>query len=156
LVTFVCVNRAQSLGNNIAVIGSFSDLITPIPLGQITNSHYWAVSVIVPKAQAHYYKFITGGRVMVDPINPQRVTRPDGSEWSRFFTEYCTDLLVLEGWEAKLLGRLTDHMLPCRTTEAQRFLNYYYQSLDKQAREMQFGHAYRMDESVGVVNFIDN
>jgi hypothetical protein len=155
LVTFVCVNRARSLGSDIAVIGSFSDLIAPIPLRQVADSHYWAVSVVVPKAQTHYYKFIAGGRVMVDPINPQRVTRPDGSEWSRFFTEYCTDFLVFEGWEAKLLERLTDHILPFRTTEAQRFLNYYYQSLDKQARETQFGHVYRMDQPVGAANFID-
>jgi hypothetical protein len=155
LVTFVCVNRAAALGDAVAVIGSFSSLIKPTPLQQVEDSDYWAVSFAVPKGQTHYYKFVAGGRVMPDPINPQRVRRPDGSEWSRFFTEYCTDYLVLEGWEARLLERLTDHILPFRTTEGQRWLDYYYQSLDKTGREAQFSVAYRLDQPIGAASFID-
>ncbi|MGO9428009.1 hypothetical protein [Rhodoblastus sp.] len=112
LVTFVCVNRARALGDTIAIIGSFASLIEPTPLSQVEDSDYWAVSFAVPKGQAHYYKFLAGSRLMPDTINPQRIKRPDGSEWSRFFTEYCTDYLTFQRWEARLLERLTDHVLP--------------------------------------------
>jgi hypothetical protein len=40
LVTFICPNRAKSLGDMITVIGSFSDLVTPIPLRQVADSDY--------------------------------------------------------------------------------------------------------------------
>lgn len=155
LVTFVCVNRADALGDSIGIIGSFASLIAPTPLARINDSDYWAVSFAVPKGRVYFYKFVAGGRAMVDPINPQRIRLPDGSEWSRFFTEYCTEFLVLQRWEARLLERLTDHILPFRTTEGQRWLNYYYQSLDKLSRETQFAHAYRLDQPVGAANFID-
>lgn len=155
LVTFVCLNRARALVNNIGVIGSFFSLIEPTPLSQVEDSDYWAVSFAVPKGQVHYYKFVAGGRVFVDPINPQRVRRPDGSQWSRFFTDYCTSYLVLQRWETRLLERLTDHILPFRTTEGQRWLAYYYESLGKEARVSQFALAYQLDQSVGAASFID-
>ncbi|MEH8388858.1 gluconate 2-dehydrogenase subunit 3 family protein [Klebsiella pneumoniae] len=155
LVTFVCVNRAAALGTTIGVIGSFASLIEPIPLEQVNDSDYWAVSVIVPKGQNHYYQFIADGRVMLDPINPQHILRQDGGEWSYFFTEYCTNLITLERWQADLLGRLTDHILPFRTTEGQRWLSRYHDQLDKGAREDQFMRAFQLDQSVGAVGFID-
>lgn len=155
LVTFVCVNRAQALSTSIGVIGSFASLIDPVPLEQVVDTDYWAVSVRVPKGAVHYYQFVAGGRVMVDPINPQRTRRPDGSEWSCFFTEYCTSLVVLEPWEAELLGRLTAHIMPFRTTEGQRWLSQYHDSLDKGGRDSQFARAFQLDQSVGAVGFID-
>ncbi len=155
LVTFVCVNRTEALGTVIGVIGSFASLIEPIPLEQIEDTDYWAVSVAVPKGAVHTYKYLAGSRVMVDPINPQRTRRPDGSEWSVFFTEYCTSLVTLEPWEAELLGRLTDHIMPFRTTEGQRWLSQYHDSLDKGARRSQFARAFQLDQSVGAVSFID-
>jgi hypothetical protein len=155
IVTFVCVNRSEVLGRDIGVIGTFADLHSAIPLSQAADSIFWAVTIIVPKGQSHRYKFIAGGRAMLDPVNPQCITRQDGSQWSRFFTDYCTDILVLEQWEAAILERLTDHILPFRTVEGQRFLNYYYNYLDKQTKETQYSNAYRLDQPVGVVNLID-
>src|SRR5258708_39707796 len=40
LVTFVIVNRDGKLGDDIAVIGTFSDLITPIRLNRIGETDY--------------------------------------------------------------------------------------------------------------------
>lgn len=155
LVTFVLVNRARTFGDTIGVLGSFDSVIDPIPLTQVEDSDYWAVSVAVPRGQVHHYKFLAGGRTLLDPINPQRVIRPDGTEWSRFFTDYCTSLVVLEPWEAALLRRLTDHIMPFRTTEGQRWLNYYYDGLNQNGRANQFEGAYQLDQSVGAVSFID-
>ena len=155
IVSFVCVNRNEVLGKDIAVIGTFSDLLSPVPLRQVADSVYWGVTVVVPKGQTHSYKFLAGGRALLDAINPQQIVRPDGSVWSRFFTEYCTDIMVFEHWEVAILERLTNHILPFRTTEGQRFLDYYYNSLDKQAKETQFARAYQIDQPVGAVNFID-
>jgi hypothetical protein len=155
LVTFVIVNRDGKFGDDIAVIGTFSDLITPIRLNRIGETDYWARSVLVPKGQYHRYKYIARGRAMLDPINPQRTSLRDGSVWSRFFTDYCTDILVLERWEALILESLTSHILPFRSIEGERFLNYYYKYLDRQAKETQFARAYRFDQPLGAVNFID-
>ena len=154
-VTFVYDNRDNRFGDDIAVIGTFADLHEPIPLSRVADSVFWAVTAVVPKGESHRYKFLMGGRVALDPINPQREVRPDGSEWSRFFTDYCTDKLCFERWEEALLERLTNHILPFRTTEGQRFLNIYYNNLDKQAKFTQYARAYRLDQPVGVVNFID-
>ena len=155
IVTFVSVNRDGALGNDISVIGTFSDLVSPVALRQVGDSFYWSLTIVVPKGQTHRYKLLVGGRSMLDPINPQQVTLADGSVWSRFFTDYCTDTLVLERWEVVLLERLTNHILPFRTTEGQRFLDYYYNGLDRQAKDTQYSRAYRLDQPVGAVNFID-
>lgn len=74
--------------DSIGVIGSFASLITPTPLGRVEESNYWAVSFAVPKGRAYCYKFVAGGRVMADAINTQHIRLPNGSEWSRFFTEF--------------------------------------------------------------------
>jgi hypothetical protein len=60
IVTFVVVDRDGKLGNDIAVIGTFSDLITPIPLTRVADSDYWAVTLLVQKGQNHRYKYIAG------------------------------------------------------------------------------------------------
>ncbi len=45
----------------------------------------------------------------------------------------------------------------CRSgpTEGQRFLDFYYNYLDRQAKDTQYARAYRLDQPVGAVNFID-
>jgi hypothetical protein len=83
------------------------------------------------------------------------MTLADGTQWSRFFTDYCTDILCFERWEVSLLERLTNHILPFRTTEGQRFLNIYYNNVDRESKVTQYAKAYRLDQPVGVVNFID-
>jgi hypothetical protein len=116
---------------------------------------YRAVSVAVPKAQVHRYLFVRPNGPALDPINPQRLTLEDGTIWSRFFTELCTQPVELDRRELFLLERLTDHILPFRTADGQRFLQYFYNSLDQRTKERQFAGAWRLDQPVGVVNFID-
>jgi hypothetical protein len=155
LVTFVYANRDGHQDDAIAVIGTFADLCTPLALRQVADSMFWSASFVVPKGEAHRYRFVVGSQSVLDPVNPQRLTLTDGTAWSRFFTDYCTDILCFERWEAALLGRLTDHILPFRTTEGQRFLNIYYNNLDRESKVTQYARAYRLDQPVGVVNFID-
>lgn len=155
-VTFVhAVPRDQTLPGSVAVVGTFAPLYAPIPFRRIADTPYFAVTVLVPKGEVHSYRFLIDGQSVLDPINPQRTKLDNGREWSRFFTQGCTQRLSFERWELDILGRFTDHILPFRTREGQRFLSQYYESLDRQARESQQPGAYRFDESVGVANFID-
>ena len=152
-VTFIYVDENPAA--DVAVIGTFADLHTAIPLRRVDGTKYRTISVAVPKGEVHRYKFLIGGRAILDPVNPQRVTTSDGSEWSRFFTQFCTEMISFEVWETVLLQRLTDHILPFRTTEAQRFLDLYYSYLDRRTKDTQYARAYRHDQPVGAVSFID-
>jgi hypothetical protein len=111
--------------------------------------------VRVPKGQVHTYKLRIDGAWQLDPINPQVVTLDNGREWSRFFTEGCQIPLTLARRERELLGRVVAHLLPFRSGENARFIRGLYESLDRASRERQFPLAYRLDEEVGVVNYID-
>ncbi|MBY0278683.1 gluconate 2-dehydrogenase subunit 3 family protein [Candidatus Binatia bacterium] len=157
-VTFVYAHQGDARPP-IAVIGTFATLFEPLPLEPVTfvgePTAYVALSVLVPKGQVHRYKLLVDGVPVLDPVNPQRVTTADGEAWSRFFTELTTQPLVLSRRELLLLTRLTDHILPFRTTEGQRFLQYFYSGADRQAKDTQYARAYRLDQPVGVVNFID-
>jgi len=139
----------------VSVVGTFGDLHTPVPLRRVEGTKYWTVSVAVPKGEVHRYKFLADGRAILDPVNPQRAATPEGGEWSRFFTQFCTVIISFEDWEVALLQRLTDHILPFRTTEGQRFLDLYYNYLDRQAKDTQYARTYRLDQPVGAVSFID-
>jgi hypothetical protein len=160
LVTFVYRQASEIPPQNIAVIGTFATLYQPIPLQPVKfldeTTLYHAVSVVVPKGEIHTYKFVVDGDAIVDPINPQRVVLDNNQQWSRFFTQLCTQPLSFEDWEFVILERLVDHILPFRTEEGENFLNRYYQFLDRQAKEVQYVYAYRLDQSVGAINFIDN
>lgn len=158
-VTFIYDARAENAANGIAVVGTFAKLFEKIPLRPVLfdneKTGYYALTAIVPKGEVHTYKFIVDGEVRLDPINPQKTTLDNGEIWSRFFTQLCTVPVVLERDELTILDRLVEHILPFRTAEGERFLNYFYDYLDTRARETQYTHAYRFDQSVGVVNFID-
>lgn len=153
-VTFIYPDFDRSIGN-VAVIGSFANLYEPMPLNRVGESCYFALSLAIPKGEVHTYQFLVDGELKLDPVNPQTVLLDNGKTWSRFFTEYCTVPISLERWEMVLLERLTDHILPFQDAEAENFLDRYYENLDKSSRNAQFAHAYRFDQSVGVVNFID-
>lgn len=158
-VTFVYEIDLASPPASVAVIGSFAGFYESIPLTPVTflgeATKYLAVTIVVPKSEVHIYKYLVDGQLLLDPINPQRTTIDNGHEWSRFFTELCTDPLSFEGWEADLLNRLTSHILPFHTHEGERFLKDYYYYLDAQTKETQYPHAYRFDDTVGEANFID-
>ncbi|KYC40427.1 hypothetical protein WA1_26825 [Scytonema hofmannii PCC 7110] len=159
-VTFVYQQQGETSPDRVTVIGTFANLYEPIPLKNIKflgePTSYYAVSVLVPKGEVHTYKFIVDNQAIPDPINPQRVILDNGKEWSRFFTDFCTQPLNFDDWEYVILQRLVDHILPFRTEEGQNFVNRYYNSLDRQQAETQVPYAYKLDESVGATNFIDN
>jgi hypothetical protein len=157
-VTFVHDGRVTP-ASDVAVTGSFTELYQPVALRPIRflgePSGIWALTVRVPKGQIHTYKLRVDGTWTVDPINPQTVTLDNGREWSRFFTEGCQIPLTLARRERDLLGRIVAHLLPFRSDENSRFVRGLYESLDRAERERQFPLAYRLDEEVGVVNYID-
>jgi hypothetical protein len=157
-VTFVYDGRAAPPGP-VAVVGTFGELWSPVPLRPVrflgAETGLFSVTVRVPKAQVHVYQLLVAGGHVLDPINPQRVTLDNGSTWSRFFTDACQVPLVLGRRERDVLGRLVAHVLPFRSEENSRFLHRVYSALDRAARTTAFPLAYRLDEDVGVVNYID-
>jgi len=159
-VTFVFREPASSPAKSVGIIGTFQNLYEPEPLARVPFSDeatpFWAVSFVIPKRQTHRYRFVVDGVVQNDPVNPQTLTVPTGKVWSRFFTEECAENLVLEDWEQNILSRMVEQMAPFRTQDGQRFLDQFYTYLDHSAKETTFEHAYRFDESVGEIAFIDN
>jgi hypothetical protein len=159
-VTFVYPGLREAPPKSVSVVGTFGALYDAIPLqpvksgdGQLTG--YLAVTLKLAKGELHAYRFITDGVAVNDPVNPQEMLLDNGQTWSRFFTHLCTQPVSFEQWELEILNRLTDHILPFRTRDAQNFLSRFYDSLDKAEKERQYAHAYRLDQPVGVVNFID-
>ncbi len=157
-VTFIYDGRRQAPAN-VGVIGTFAKIYKPIPLRPVRfldeATGYFAVTVKIPKGELHYYKFQVDGQVVLDPINPQRTRIDNGMEWSRFMTHMLTQPINFERWEYDILARLTVHILPFQTRDGENFLKRYYFTLDKQRRTTELTHAYRLDNSIGVVNYID-
>jgi hypothetical protein len=157
-VTFVYDGR-EARAQEVAVTGTFAELhvqtaLEPVLfLGEPSGIH--AITVRVPKGQVHTYKLRVDGAWQVDPLNPQTVELDNGRTWSRFFTEGCQIPLMFTRRERELLARLVAHLLPFRLPENERFIRGVYESLDRRSREQQFPLAYRLDEEVGVVNYID-
>lgn len=159
LVTFVYVMPSAEQEQRVSVVGTFGNLYEPIDLRQIRfaeqPTRYYACSFLVPKGQVHRYKFIVNGEYKLDPINPQTVTEDNGKTWSRFFTQLCTIPISFQPSELKILDRLTEHILPFRTAEGSKFLKDYYFQLDRTSKENKYTQVFRLDEQVGVTNFID-
>lgn len=130
-----------------SLISTVSGLWQAAPMEQVADT-LWAFTAVVHYGQVHRYRFIVNGRQVLDPVNPQSVTLPNGDVWSRFFTCYCTELITFDRWEARLLDRLVRHLLPFNDDEARQF--EAREGADPRIRNMQ-----RLDVSVGVVNFID-
>lgn len=159
-VTFVWPARRENAPASVAVVGTFGALYEPVPLQPVIYANgektgHFAVTVQVPKGELHTYRFLVDGMVVNDPINSQEMTLDNGQTWSRFFTHLCTQPISFEEWELEILGRLTDHILPFRSEEAQNFLDRFYSYLDSGAKDIQYARAYRLDQPVGVVNYID-
>jgi hypothetical protein len=157
-VTFVYDGRIEP-ADEVGVIGTFAELHRPVALRPVPflgdPTGLWALTVRVPKGQVHTYRFLVDGSYRLDPVNPQRSRLDNGVEWSRFFTHGCALPITFEDWELRLLERLVDHLLPFQLEENRRFVADSYNGLDRATREAQYPLAYRMDESVGVVNFLD-
>jgi len=159
-VTFVFrADPRADAPRQVAVLGTFATLHEPLPLRPVLfldeETGYQALTCVVPMGQVHMYQFLVDGRLMLDPINPQRVELENGKTWSRFFTDRYLQPLVLEMWEVQLLTRLTQHILPFRIPDAEDFLKRYAQGMLRQAKDAEVGTLYHLDESVGEVNGID-
>lgn len=159
-VTFIYQSRGDSPPNRIELICTFASLYEAIPLKPIQflgeDTGYYALTAIVKKSEVHLYQYLIDNQPTLDPVNPQQVNLDNGKPWSRFFTQLCTQPLSLEDWEYTILERLIEHILPFQTEEGENFLSRYYQSLDRQAKELNYAYAYRLDQSIGAINFIDN
>lgn len=148
-VTFVlAVPPSSRLPQQVGVVGTFANLYEPLPMRRLKfqgeELPFFAITAVVPKGEVHTYKLVVDGEPQLDPINPQLVILDNGTTWSRFFTHACTRPISFERWEAALLQRLTDHILPFRTAEGQRALEQNLVS-----------KTFLLDQSVGAVNFID-
>ena len=154
-VTFVYYDRDAGTPESVSVVGTFRPLHAPAALRRIPETPYFAVTVLAPQGELHTYKFIVDGTLRIDPVNPQRAILDNGVEWSRFFTTGCTRRISFEPWGMDILMRFTNHILPFRTREGQRFLQQYFEKLDRSTGEKRYIGPYRFDESVGAANFID-
>lgn len=150
-VSFIYHQPNQAPPASVAVIGTFGKLFEPIPLKPVGDTPYFALTAVIPRGEVHRYRYLVDGDTVLDPVNPQRATLDNGEAWSRFFTRDCTQPLVLEHWEHRLLDRLTDHILPFRTEAAENFLARHFQQLDEDNKQVQYRH----DQGVGVVNYVD-
>lgn len=157
-VTFVYDGRTES-PTSVEVVGTFGNLYDPVPLRPVQflgeDTGLWAVRVRAAKGRLHRYLLGVDGQWSPDPINPQRTIGENGQPWSRFFTEACQVPLALSAREREVLGRLVAHLLPFRLPENSKFIQMVYNRLDRSNQEWDFPLAYRLDEEVGVVNYID-
>jgi hypothetical protein len=159
-VTFIYAAEPPASPRQVGVVGTFGGLHAATPLRPVLHlgapTRYWSVTFAVPKGQRHIYKFLVDGRYRDDPVNPQRQTLDNGRIWPRFFTETFTQPLALERWELDVLSRLVATIAPFQSDEARNFLRRFYYHLDLATKLEQFSTAYRLDDSVGETNFINN
>lgn len=155
-VTFVWRAAARDDERPVAVVGNFDNLWDSTQLEPVLFDNrrtlYRAATVRVASGGLYLYKFIVDGQAVLDPINPQRTQLDTGAQWSRFFTNYCAVPVSLESWEISILARLTNEILPFTTGAAQKFMDTFYYNADKATQQS----AYRLEQPVGAVNFIDN
>jgi hypothetical protein len=160
-VTFVYAAAQPQSHTSVGVIGTFATMHTPLSLRQVSwenePTRFWSLSYAVPKGQKHRYRFIVDNASPTnDPVNPQQQMEDNGAIWSSFFTDAYSSPVVMERWEIDILYRLSEEILPFQTQDATTFLNRFYDYLDRDSQDSLYARAYRMDTSVGEVNFIDN
>jgi hypothetical protein len=157
-VVFIYYAKAGEFPDSIEVTGSFAPLYESFPMLPILyegeNIGYYYYSVILPPGKGYYYRFRVNGTDIVDPINPQKKIFRNGKEWSFFFTDYYNYSEDFEEWEMNLLQRLVQQVVPFRTHEAQNFINRFYLTMSKNDKLAM--PIYKLDESVGEINFITN
>jgi len=157
-VTFVYFTGPDRPAGKVEVVGCFGPMYQPIDLQPVLYNNvptgYFALSLLLPVGKGYYYRFRVDGKDMPDPINPQRKMLENNQEWSFFFTDYYNYSVEFEEWEMNLLSRLVTYILPFRTKDAQNFINRFYLTLTDQQRQSM--PIYKLDESVGEVNYITN
>ena len=154
LVTFVYMQPAADVAADVSVIGTFGRCTRPSRC-RASAARAWTERCRSCRRARSILQVPDRRAAVLDPVNPQRVTHADGSEWSRFFTEYCTDRYRSNGgrWRSCSASPTTS----CRSAPSvrQRFLRLYYDCVDRQSKDTQYARAYRLDQPVGAVNFID-
>jgi hypothetical protein len=150
--------KADGLVNSAYAVGNFipwyeKAALTPVMFEGNTTSFY-ACTLLLPIGKSYYYRFVINGNETLDPVNPQFKILSNGKTWSFFFTDYYNSSEEFEEWEVNLLYRLTSQVVPFRTKDAQNFIERFYLSM---AKPDKFNMPiYRLDDSVGEVNFITN
>jgi len=156
-VTFIYVDPDPA--SEVAVVGTFANLYEPIPLRRVNflgkPTAYLALTLPLPRRSIFHYRFLSGTSFILDPINPQVVTLDNDAVWSRVFTWECTHPLELQRWQLAILERFCDHILPFRTREGERFMDWYYRHLSEDAKRGTIRGAFRIDDSAGAANYID-
>jgi hypothetical protein len=132
----------------VQLVATVERLFERIPLRRLGDTPFFACSLVVPRMRRYRYRFLVDGRAELDEINPQIETLATGDMWSSVFTWSYNQPVTFERWEFVILDRLTRHILPFNTDEAQNYLR-------RHAADPTAGHLYRLDTSVGVANFID-
>ena len=160
-VTFIYAGADTKSPASVSLVGTFATLYDPIPLRPVAwegePTRFWSLSHVVPKGQKHRYRFIVDGAFPInDPVNPQEETQDNGAVWSCFFTDVYSSPVVMERWELDLLYRLAAEILPFQTEDASNFLDRFYNYLDRASQDSVYGQVYRLDTSIGEVNFVDN
>ncbi len=157
-VTFIYADIVDNTNKKIQLIGTFNGLYETIDMENLRldgeTTGYYHVTLVLPVAQEYRYRFIVDGMQTLDPINPQRKTLQTNKVWSKFFTDFYTRKVSFEGWELKLLKRMTDQVLPFRTTDADIFLNNFYNGISQNEKKQNL--VYSLDGSVGEESYIDN
>jgi Gluconate 2-dehydrogenase subunit 3 len=157
-VTLVWMAKSSDTINSVRAIGSFVPWYESIELTPVKfedgNTNFYACQLMLPVGKSYYYKFIINGIKFTDPINPQIKILSNGKQWSFFFTDFYNASEEFEAWEISLLYRLANQIVPFRTKEAQNFINRFYLSLTKPEKHVM--PIYKLDDSVGEVNFITN
>jgi hypothetical protein len=150
-VTFVFKATPGQEFPSVVVVGLPFKELRRVPLKPVEDSLYLAATVVVPSGRVYRYAFVVNGVPQYDAINPQRVEASNGEVLSVFFTDYCFVPVTLEGWQSDILRRVTNHILPFNSHEAELFQLFpgggSRQTLDAQL--------YRLDHASGVVNYID-
>jgi hypothetical protein len=147
-VTFVYHAGNGTQPKAVGLLCTCNTLFEPVRMEQVEDTPYWTCSLKVRKGERHRYKFLVDGIAYLDPINPQTWSLPTGDTWSSFFTWAYNQPINFERWEMIILDRLTRHILPFSSKDAENFLQ-------RGAHEGNVGHLYRLDVGVGVANFID-
>ncbi len=145
--------------NSIKAIGSFIPWYESIELTPVqfegADTLFYASQLMLPVGKSYFYRFLINGNEQMDPINPQVKILSNGRSWSYFFTDYFNSSEEFEEWEISLLYRLANQVVPFRSKDAQNFINRFYLTLTR-PDEIHRMPVYKLDESVGEVNFITN
>ncbi len=150
-VTFIYKLSEALATPEVVVAGLPNASVVNVPLQRVEDSLYMARTVLLRAARVYRYALIVNGKVQPDPINPQRERLANGEEVSVFFTFGCFESVVLEKWELTLIKRITNHILPFNSREAELFQNNPgggpRKTLDPQL--------HKLDHAIGVANYID-